>query len=1246
MSLFRNVSTSGILASIGFLLASVLSGSTSLVAAQGAVQASQSPTEAKELHVFLLMGQSNMAGYGQTEPGDEQAVADVFVLGGECDKRSAKPLTPIEWRPASHPLHSVLSTDRFGLGLPFAEAYLQSHPGVQVGLVPCAWGGANIDGIGPGSPTWENAVARAREAMSSGTIMGILWHQGESDTIDSDRAAAYAGKLDALVVAAREELRDAELPFIVGNLAPFYGTGPDHNAPERVRQIEQVRHALRTLPRRMEHTAFVSAVGTSSPDHHMVHFDRASYISLGQQYALAYDMLGLPELGRADKATVDYLIDASPFEARVGKAADGQELILDNGLVRRTWRVAPNGACIGYDNLMNGQAMLRAVRPEARVTIDGVAYDVGGLTGQPNHAFLKPEWIAGMEADIRAMRLVGVEFGEPVERLAWGRRRHSAPGATWPPEGVSLRMDYAMPPLDDSQVEAMLISGVAADTTGRMDEGAPGYAPPSELGRATLLEDEFESLDAWEIHTSDTHERSTFMNEGKPGEIYTYANTATFAERKLPGGTRSVEATIDVGTDQSASWGPGIALVFEKRVIKFNIRPNGDQNGNKPLLGLWDGRTEHSNLGGQSPLDTTKPWTLRLRITGNVVFCDAKSEGGEWGNYGQTALQDAGDPRAVRVGKMDVRGAGGDFGEPGEMVRLTVRRFAAYSGVDTESLAALDTQMAESRQVRVSVHYELYDGIPVMSKWLTIHNDSGREITIDRFTGEELALVEHSNWVESRQGAVIPPPDYLHVETDFAFGGFHHKNANRHAVHWRPDTLYTSQVNWARKTPCLLVCEPTYGPAQRVAPGEAFEGFRVFELAYDSTDRDRRGLALKQMYRTVAPWVTENPITHHLLTNSAERVLAAIDEALDVGFEAIILSFGSGFNMENRDPVFLGKWKEVANYAEEKGIELGCYSLFSSRGVGGDNMIVSPEGERPTHGQCPAVTSTWGQQWLRTIKEFYAVTGFDQFENDGPYPGDVDTTPRPPLQAGVQDSRWTQWRMTSGLYRELREAGVYINAPDYYYLSGSNKCGMGYREVNWSLPREHQVIHTRQNIYDGSWTKTPSMGWMFVPLSQYHGGGAAATIEPLSQHLAHYERMLQSNLGMGVQAHYRGPRLFDTDVTRGMVKSVVDWFKTYRDILESDFIHGRRADGRDLDWILHVNPRLSDKGMLCVYNPLDQDVTRTLRVDLYYTGLTDIVHVSASGNEASVHKLDRDYGVELQVTVPAGGMSWYVIRAD
>jgi len=216
--------------------------------------------------------------------------------------------------------------------------------------------------------------------------------------------------------------------------------------------------------------------------------------------------------------------------------------------------------------------------------------------------------------------------------------------------------------------------------------------------------------------------------------------------------------------------------------------------------------------------------------------------------------------------------------------------------------------------------------------------------------------------------------------------------------------------------------------------------------------------------------------------------------------------------------------------------------------------------------------------------------------------------------------------------------------PDYYYLAGSSKCGMGYRESNWSLPRAQQVIHTRQNIYDGTWEKTPSMGWMFVPLTEYHGGGAGATIEPLDQHRDHYERMLYCNLAMGVQACYRGPRLYDTDATRALVTEWVSWFKKYRDILESDMIHGRRADGRDIDWMLHVNPRLDHKGMLVVFNPRKEAVRRTLKLNLYYTGLTDTATIREREGKPRSYALSRQYRVEVPIKVGPEGMNWYVIE--
>ncbi len=705
--------------------------------------------------------------------------------------------------------------------------------------------------------------------------------------------------------------------------------------------------------------------------------------------------------GNIPEVKADWLINGSAYKAGVYRTENRDEIVLSNGLISRTFRLAPNAATVGFDNLMTDEAMLRGVKPEAILEIDGVVYEVGGLKGQPNYAFLLPEWIDELEADPDAFRFVMFEVGKPEERFAWQRVRHHAPNAKWPPEGVYLRMDY-------------------------------------------------------------------------------------------------------------------------------------------------------------------------------------------------------------------------------------------------EKLLKSDRRTSQKKCIRVSVHYELYDGIPCLSKWITVHNSTERSITLNRFTSENLAVVEYESMVEPR-GIPFKEPN-IHVETDYAFGGGTAVSANKHSVHWVPDPDYDTQVNYDRKTPCLLEVRPTFGPEQDIGSGKTFESFRAFLLPYDSYGRERRGLALRRMYRTVAPWVTENPMMMHVRYADWETVKNAIDQCAEVGFEMVALTFGSGFDVENESEDYLAQMKKYADYARSKGIEIGGYSLLSSRQIGDGNDIVSPPGEKPAHGNCPALTSPWGQNYFRKMKQLFDRTGFRLLEHDGSYPGDRDITPRPPLQKGEKDSQWVQWKIITDFYKYCRENGIYLNVPDYYYLSGSNKCGMGYRESNWSLPRAQQVIHTRQNIYDGAWQKTPSMGWMFVPLTEYHGGGAEATVEPLDRHRKHYEQILASNLAMGVQACYRGRRLYDTDNTKELVKRWVEWFKTYRHILESDIIHGRRADGRDIDWMLHVNPDLKNRGMLVVFNPLGHEVKKTLKVPLYYTGLTEEVKVSERGGPQKTLNLSRDYVVDLVVVVPARDMTWYVLE--
>lgn len=551
-----------------------------------------------------------------------------------------------------------------------------------------------------------------------------------------------------------------------------------------------------------------------------------------------------------------------------------------------------------------------------------------------------------------------------------------------------------------------------------------------------------------------------------------------------------------------------------------------------------------------------------------------------------------------------------------------------------------------TRDVAVDVHYEIYDGIPVIGKWLTVSNGTTRSLGLDRVAVERLALVEAESAVDERPDVAWRTPP-ITVLSDYMFKGMDIVTGNQ-VARWTNDPAFDTQVSYALKTPCVLVCEPPAGPGVTLAPGEIFTSFRVWLVLHDSTERERQGLTTRRAHRTLAPWSTESPIMMHVRSADPQAFRTAVDQCAEVGFEMIIYTFGSGLNAESEDPAYLARIQADVDYAHARGIQVGAYSLFSSRRIDDANDVVNPATGRTggaIFGNAPCLGSVWGTNYLRKLTNFLARTGLDLLEHDGPYPGDLCASTNHPGHRGLADSQWAQWQLSYRLYSWCREQGIYVNQPDYYFFAGGNKTAMGYRESNWSLPRAQQFIHARQHIYDGTWTKPQTAGWMFVPLTEYHGGGAAATIEPLRDHLPDYEQHLANNLGAGVQACWRGPRLYDAPETRDLVKRWVDWFKKYRAILESDIIHGRRPDGRDIDFLVHVNPRLKERALAVIHNPLPEPVERTVVLPLYYTGLETAARIREQEGKPRRVRLDRQGNARVTVRIPAGSRTWLVAEA-
>jgi hypothetical protein len=161
---------------------------------------------------------------------------------------------------------------------------------------------------------------------------------------------------------------------------------------------------------------------------------------------------------------------------------------------------------------------------------------------------------------------------------------------------------------------------------------------------------------------------------------------------------------------------------------------------------------------------------------------------------------------------------------------------------------------------------------------------------------------------------------------------------------------------------------------------------------------------------------------------------------------------------------------------------------------------------------------------------------------------------------------------------------------------------------------------------------------------EYFGGGEAATLEPLKDHLAEYSALMFQNYGAGIQECYRGPRLYDCEETRDVVKETIDWYRKYRMILNSDIMHLRQPDARDWDGIMHVNPQLKEKALAMFFNPTDREMVRTIKLPLYYTGLSKTASIRKQEGRAKKYKLDRDYNITLEIRIPANGYTWYVVE--
>lgn len=231
---------------------------------------------AEKVWLFVLAGQSNMAGRGLVEPSDTLPHPRILTL--TPDKRWAIAKEPLQlYQPALTGL---------GPGLAFARALIKElDEDIYIGLIPCAVGGSSTadwlsDSIYNGVRLKSNLADRLIWAKEYGTVKGIIWHQGESDATAA-KLPYYKENTIALFKYFRDVAGDPELPIVAGELGLFPGV--EKNRPEYL----QINDILSTITAADPDAMLVHSFGTT-PKEDKVHFDGPSQRAMGRRYSLAW----------------------------------------------------------------------------------------------------------------------------------------------------------------------------------------------------------------------------------------------------------------------------------------------------------------------------------------------------------------------------------------------------------------------------------------------------------------------------------------------------------------------------------------------------------------------------------------------------------------------------------------------------------------------------------------------------------------------------------------------------------------------------------------------------------------------------------------------------------------------------------------------------------------------------------------------------------------------------------------------
>ena len=215
--------------------------------------------------IYLLIGQSNMAGRAPIESIDRDSIGNVYLFTGKDERPWEKTANPVN---KYSTVRKDITMQKLGLGYGFAKELSAKCPDKNIGLVVNARGGTSIEEWRPGGRLYNAALNQTKKALKYGVLKGIIWHQGESN---ASNYQSYLPQIITLIKSFRKDFNNKNLPFIAGQLS---SDNPIRNSFNTM---------ILKLPSKVKNTGVISSEGTKTIDG--THFDSDSQKLLGKRYA-------------------------------------------------------------------------------------------------------------------------------------------------------------------------------------------------------------------------------------------------------------------------------------------------------------------------------------------------------------------------------------------------------------------------------------------------------------------------------------------------------------------------------------------------------------------------------------------------------------------------------------------------------------------------------------------------------------------------------------------------------------------------------------------------------------------------------------------------------------------------------------------------------------------------------------------------------------------------------------------------